>query len=104
MNPLSACTAAERSKRILSVDDEPGILQTRQMLLELQGYHVLSAADGAEALRLLAEEAVHLVLLDYVMPGMDGGTVAQHIKNQKPNLPVIIVSASHLLDETLPPA
>ena len=69
---------------ILSVDDEPGILVTRQLILENAGYEVLSAADGEQALHLFRAHAVDLVLLDYVMPGMDGGVVAQEIKNAKP--------------------
>ena len=78
----------------MSVDDEPGILVTRQAILENEGYEVLSAADGEQALRLFAVQAVDLVLLDYLMPGMDGGAVAQEMKNRKPLVPVIIVSAS----------
>jgi CheY-like chemotaxis protein len=64
------------TKRILSVDDEPGILFTRQKLLENAGYEVLSAADGEQALHFFAAHDVDLVLLDYLMPGMDGGAVA----------------------------
>ena len=89
------------TRLILSVDDEPGILSTRQMLLEIAGYDVLSAADGEQALHFFAAHAVDLVLLDYVMPGMDGGVVAQEIKNRKPGVPVIIVSASPMPEETL---
>lgn len=89
-------------KCILSVDDEPGILFTRQKLLESVGYEVLSAADGEQALHFFAAHDVDLVLLDYLMPGMDGGAVAQAIKHQKPLVPVIIVSASPVEERTLP--
>ncbi len=88
-------------KCILSVDDEPGILFTRQKLLENAGYEVLSAADGEQALHFFATHAVDLVLLDYLMPGMDGGVVAQAIKQQTPLVPVIIVSASPVDEKSL---
>ncbi|MGB7554615.1 MAG: response regulator [Candidatus Korobacteraceae bacterium] len=85
----------------MSVDDEPGILFTRQKFLENAGYEVLSAADGEQALHFFATHSVDLVLLDYLMPGMNGGAVAQAIKDQKPLVPVIIVSASPVEEQTL---
>lgn len=81
---------------ILSVDDEPTILFTRQQILERSGYRVLSAANGQQALDIFAEHCVDLVLIDYLMPGMNGGIVAQEIKRRKQGLPVIMVSGSHL--------
>ncbi len=85
-------------RRILSVDDEAGILYTRQLVLEAEGYEVLSAADGEQALILFARNSVDIVLLDYVMPGLDGGAVAQAMKKHRPNVPIIIVSASPILE------
>jgi CheY-like chemotaxis protein len=64
----------------LSVADEPGILVSRQLILESEGYEVLSSADGEQALRMFAGQPVDLVLLDYVMPGMNGGVVAREMK------------------------
>lgn len=78
----------------MSVDDEPGILFTRQVLLQNAGYEVLSAADGEQALHFFATHNVELVLLDYLLPGVDGGVIAQAMKQHKPLVPVIIVSAS----------
>ena len=91
--------ASDRPKRILSVDDEPGILWTRQIILEHEGYEVLSAANGEQALQCFETEPLDLVLLDYVMPGLSGGDVAREIKRRDPLLPVIIVSASPVDDE-----
>lgn len=88
-------------RRILSVDDEPGILITRQAILEKEGYKVLSAVDGEQALGLFAVQAVDLVLLDYLMPRMDGGAVAQEMKKRKPLVPVIMVSGSSVPEDTL---
>ncbi len=84
---------------ILSVDDEPGILHSRELLLQCEGYDVLSAPDGEQALKLFEENLVDMVLLDYLMPGMDGGQVARHIKQKRPGIPIIIVSASPMAHE-----
>ncbi len=66
------------------------------MLLEIEGYYVLSADDGAGALDLFGQHDLDLVFLDYLMPGMDGGEVAQEMKRRKPNVPVFIVSANSM--------
>ena len=85
---------SNRSKLILSVDDEPIILYTRKQILELEGYTVLSALDGEDALELFdAHPMIDLVLLDYVMPGMDGLAVAREIKSRRPSVPIFMVSA-----------
>jgi two-component system OmpR family response regulator len=89
------------ARLILSVDDEPGILVTRQQILENAGYEVLSAADGAEALRFFASYDVDLVLLDFAMPDMDGGMVSQAMKRHNGRVPIIFVSASPVSEETL---
>jgi CheY-like chemotaxis protein len=86
---------------ILSVDDEPSLLYTREKILECEGYQVLSAADGEKALDLLSTHAVDLVLLDYKMPGMDGGTVAREMKRRTPQVPIIMVSGNRVLGEAL---
>lgn len=86
---------------ILSVDDEPSILFTREKLLEAAGYQVLSAEDGEAALNLFANNPVHLVLLDFAMPGMDGGAVAKELKRLNRTIPVIMVSASPLSEQAL---
>jgi CheY-like chemotaxis protein len=62
---------------------------------------VLSAADGEQALRMFAEQPVDLVLLDYVMPGLNGGVVAQEIKRYSPEVPVVMVTACTVPQETL---
>lgn len=89
------------ARLILSVDDEAAILFTRQRILESAGYEVVSAGDGEQALHIFAALPIDLVLLDYLMPGMDGGVVAQQMKAHKPNVPVIMVSASPVSQGTL---
>ena len=66
-------------------------------MLRSSGYHVLIAPNGSDGLEVLASRTdVDLVLLDYVMPGMDGDQVAQKVKANFPHLPVIAVSAMRL--------
>ncbi|MBI4561263.1 MAG: response regulator [Candidatus Rokubacteria bacterium] len=58
--------------RILVVDDEPGVCEVLKEFLETRGYQVTTAASGAEALKAVQAERPHLVLLDILMPGMNG--------------------------------
>lgn len=88
-------------KLILSVDDEPVILSTREKVLRGEGYEVLSAVDGEKALQMFAASPPDLVLLDYVMPGVDGGIIAQQIKGRNPRVPIIMVSANQVPSEAL---
>ena len=83
----------EHCSLILSVDDEPSVLYTRYKILQASAYNVLNAVDGEQALQLFASFPVDLVLLDYVMPGIDGTVVAREMKRVKRNVPVILVSA-----------
>jgi CheY-like chemotaxis protein len=92
---------AKRAKLILSIDDEAALLFTREKILQAEGYDVLSASNGEEALAIFAAQPVDLVLLDYLMPGMDGGTVLRNMKRHNPLLPVIMVSANQLPSEVL---
>jgi CheY-like chemotaxis protein len=65
------------SRLILSVDDEAGVLYSRQKLLQSAGYDVLNACDGEQALGIFASIPVDLVVLDYSMPGINGKQVAR---------------------------
>ncbi len=80
-------------KRLLCVDDEVVGLKIRKLLLEKQGYDVLTAAEGSEGLNLFHSNHVDGVVLDYYMPGMDGGTVAAEMKKLRPSVPIILLSA-----------
>jgi CheY-like chemotaxis protein len=78
---------------ILCVDDEPTGLQVRQMLLESQGYEVLTATSGPEGLALFAANPIQVVVLDYAMPEMDGFQVALEMKRLKPEVKILLLSA-----------
>ena len=77
---------------ILCVDDEENPLVLRKLVLQKAGYEVLMARSAKEALELTASRSVDLVLSDHLMPGMNGTELAQQIKAQHPDLPVILIS------------
>ena len=78
---------------VLCVDDELVGLQVRKILLERAGYRVLTAPDGPSGLALFSTEPVEAVVLDYSMPGMDGGEVAVRMRQIKPQVPILLLSA-----------
>ncbi len=81
---------------VLAVDDQPQNVRLLQAVLEPRGYRVLPAASGEEALRVLATSAVDLVLLDILMPGVDGYEVCRRIRADPATayLPVVMITAS----------
>jgi OmpR family response regulator RpaB len=83
-------------KKILVVDDEPGILKVTSIRLKKLGYNVLTAVGGKEALDTMRRENPDLVLLDLVMPFMNGAEVCEQIKNDKTlkHIPIILFTAS----------
>lgn len=80
------------SKRLLVVEDEPDIRELLMNYLSNEGYHVVSASDGVEAISLFSKETYDLVILDIMMPKIDGFGVCEVIKKQS-NVPVIFLSA-----------
>ena len=83
------------AKRILVVDDDENILNLEKTILEQKGFDVTGAAGGSEALKLLAEKDFDLVLLDVMMPEVDGFTVCRRIKDDPrlKDIPVIFLTA-----------
>ena len=77
---------------VLVVDDDIRIRRMMQYMLEMEGYGVVSAASGKEALDLVDTEAPDIILLDIMMPGMDGVEVCQRIRRYS-STPIIMVTA-----------
>ena len=80
------------AKRILLVDDEPLILKGLKYTLEQEGYEILTAADGEGALEIFFQNSLDLILLDVMLPKMDGIQVCQRIREQS-NVPIIMLTA-----------
>lgn len=85
--------------RILLVEDEAHLLAAIKLNLELEGYHVSTATDGKKALKLLKEERVSLVILDVMMPEMDGFQVVENIRLNNNSVPVLFLTARNTSED-----
>jgi adenylate cyclase len=92
----TASVAADLQPRILVVDDTPQNVRLLEAILTPRGYTVITAASGQQALDLVAEQLPDIVLLDIMMPGMDGHEVCRHLRANPATalLPVVMVTAS----------
>ena len=86
---------AKPAARVLIVDDEPNVLLSLQFLMKNAGYDVRTARDGEEALAEIAREKPDILLLDVMMPKLDGFTVCQRLRADPATkvLPVIMLTA-----------
>ncbi|MCS3515959.1 EAL domain-containing response regulator [Pseudomonas grimontii] len=86
---------ASQPATLLIVDDEPQVRKLLETLLQHEGYQTLSAGSGEEALQLVAKQPPDLILLDIMMPGMDGYEVASQLKGNlaTASIPIIMLSA-----------
>ena len=81
----------DRTYKVLVVDDDPKIRKLIRVNLEPRGYFVREAADGSEAIQAFRDNAPDLILLDLVMPGIDGIEVCQNVR-ERSDLPIIVLS------------
>ena len=81
--------------KILAVDDEPGNLELMEALLTTQGYHVVTATHGMEALQKIAEERPDLILLDVMMPHLDGFSLCRKLRSDPETrfIPIVMVTS-----------
>jgi CheY-like chemotaxis protein len=88
---------------VLIVDDDPGVVQTFARVLRLEGYEVLTALDGAAALREVETSHPDAVLLDLRMPLMDGVAFLRRLRahEEQRHTPVAIVTGDYLIDEAI---
>ncbi|HHN64671.1 MAG TPA: response regulator [Nitrospirae bacterium] len=85
--------------KILVVDDDPAIRMLYKEELEDEGYEVVVASSGKEALELFEKESPDLVTLDILMPDMDGIQVLRKMKEMRPRLPIIMSTAYDYRDD-----
>lgn len=83
----------EELMELLIVDDQQGIRLLLQEVFRKEGYNAHLAANGIEALKIIEQYDVALVLLDMKIPGMDGIEILKHIKKMKPDIPVVMMTA-----------
>ena len=84
--------AMEDRIRVLVVDDEEVVRLGYRRVLSTDGFRVMAAGNGAEALDLMAGDRFDVVLLDLRMPGMDGMTVLREIKQRQPDCEVVVIT------------
>lgn len=88
-----------KSPVVLCIDDELSGLRLRQAILEKAGYRVFTAQNPHSGLSLLQEGDFDAVVLDYIMPEMDGEQVAEAIRRDRPSIPILLLSAYSSLPE-----
>jgi two-component system, OmpR family, response regulator MprA len=81
-------------QRILVADDDAVIREAVTEILEIEGYRVLTAADGLEALRLLRQDPPALLILDMRMPGLNGWEVAAEMRSLAIDVPILVMTAA----------
>ncbi|MER5782328.1 response regulator transcription factor [Streptomyces mobaraensis] len=78
---------------VLIAEDDPGVRRTLDQLLRFEGYHVVQAADGLQALGVLEHRSPDLALVDVVMPGMDGLALCRTLRRRGDRLPILVLTA-----------
>lgn len=99
--PKKNCFEPDRGASILVVDDQPDNLRTLSLILQQEGFRVRKATDGETALQSILTQCPDLVLLDILMPQMDGYEVCQALKNNSATqeIPIIFISALNDVDD-----
>jgi len=98
MADLAAAPASARSPRVLVVDDERSIVDFIRLGLQYEGFQVQTAADGQAALRMISEFKPHVVVLDIMMPKLDGLEVASALKGNKDTGVIILAAKDEVQD------
>ncbi|MEV4020101.1 response regulator transcription factor [Nonomuraea angiospora] len=91
----------EPEARLLVVDDEPNIRELFSASLRMAGFEVLTAADGMEALRVAEESSPDLVMLDVMLPDLDGLAVAGRLRSRGRRVPVLFVTAKDAFEDRI---
>ena len=86
---------SDKKFSILLVEDEENLQEALKLNLELEGYEITAAYDGAEALKAVQKEYFNLIILDVMLPEIDGITVCETIRLTNPDIPILILSAKN---------
>jgi DNA-binding response OmpR family regulator len=93
--------ANESPKRILVIEDDQHIAEGLQLNLEMKGYQVLIAPDGPSGLQQWKQQQPHLIVLDIMLPGIDGLSLLRNIRLEDERLPILILSAKADIDDKI---
>jgi two-component system alkaline phosphatase synthesis response regulator PhoP len=85
----------EKKISILLVEDEENLHETLKLNLEMEGYEVTSAFDGAKALKSIEQEYFDLIILDVMLPGIDGINITENVRVQNNDVPILMLSAKN---------
>jgi DNA-binding NtrC family response regulator len=99
--PRGCVMTMQKRSRIMVVDDEPDIVLLLAEYLAKEGFTVLTANNGAEAIEKVMDHPVDLTILDVAMPEMNGIETLSRMKSLKPHLPVIMITAFRDADKVL---
>ena len=80
---------------VLLVEDEENLHEALKLNLELEGYEITSAFDGAQAMQKIEEEYFDLIIMDVMLPGVDGISITENIRLQNNDVPILILSAKN---------
>ncbi len=86
---------AENKLSVLLVEDEENLHEALRLNLELEGYEITSAYDGQQALQKIEQEYFDLIIMDVMLPGLDGISVTENIRLQNNDVPILILSAKN---------
>ena len=85
--------------QLMVVEDDKSTAKLMKAVLELSGYKVISASDGLDALKMMENHHIDLIVLDVMMPNMDGYEFTEHLRSVGDNTPILMVTAKHLPEE-----
>ena len=98
MGPSESDSGAD-ARRVLVVDDEPAISELLTIALRYEGFEVASAATGGEALRRFEEFRPQIILLDVMLPDLDGFEVARRLAERRSEVPIVFLTARDTTDD-----
>src|SRR2546423_2532042 len=94
-------SATQETHRVLVVDDEPNIADVVSMALRFQGFEVETAGTGGDAIAAVTSFRPHLIVLDIMLPDMEGFDVAQRLGAQRARVPIIFLTARDATDDKI---